>query len=143
MIALDTNVLVYARREELPEHEQAITLLRGLAEGREPWALPWPCLYEFLRVVTHPKVFDPPTDLDAALEDLGSLLRSPTLHLLGEGSTHFGRLSEVARDGRIFGNLVHDAHIATLCLEHGVTELLTRDRDFGRFGRLTVRDPFS
>ncbi len=142
MIALDTNILVYARREELPEHDVAAGLLRNLAEGSQIWFLPWPCVYEFLRVVTHPRVFDPPTDLGVALEDLGSLLRSPSLVLIGEGRGHFRRLREAATDARVFGNLVHDAHIAALCLEHGVTELLTRDRDFGRFKGLAVRDPF-
>jgi toxin-antitoxin system PIN domain toxin len=143
LIALDTNILVYARREELAEHQVAADLLRRLAEGSVPWALPWPCVYEFLRVVTHPRVFDPPTQLGMALEDLGSLLSSPSLVLLGEGRRHFRQLRTVANDGRVFGNLVHDAHIAALCIEHGVTELLTRDRDFGRFAGLTTRDPFS
>lgn len=143
MIALDTNILVYARREEVPEHGVAADLLRTLAEGSVPWALPWPCVYEFLRVVTHPRVFDPPTEIEVALEDLGSLLSSPSLVLLGEGRRHFLELRKAANDARVFGNLVHDAHIAALCIEHGVTELLTRDRDFGRFSGLTTRDPFS
>ena len=60
MIALDTNILVYAHRAELPDHARAMSLLKRLATGWEPWALPWPCIYEFLRVITHPRVFDPP-----------------------------------------------------------------------------------
>lgn len=143
MIALDTNILVYARRAELPEHDLALRLLRDLAEGIEPWALPWPCVYEFLRVVTHPRVFDPPTELEAALEDLEAMLRSPSVVLLGEGPGHFRHLREAAASGRVFGNLVHDSHIAALCLEHGVSELLTRDRDFARFDGLVIRDPFA
>ena len=71
MVAIDTNILVYARREETPFHKEAKELLRNLAEGRGPWALPWPCIYEFLRVVTHPWVFDPPTQLEVALDDQG------------------------------------------------------------------------
>ncbi len=63
MRALDTNVLVYADREETPEHETALRLVRSLATGSEPWILPWPCIYEFLRVVTHPRVFHPPTPI--------------------------------------------------------------------------------
>ena len=86
VIAIDTNILVYAQRAEAPHHAQATALLTGLAEGENPWALPWPCIYEFLRVVTHPRVFDPPTDLDVALEDLGSLLESPSVVLLGGGA---------------------------------------------------------
>jgi uncharacterized protein len=143
VIALDTNVLVYARREELPQHARARALLTELAEGSVPWALPWPCVYEFLRVVTHPRVFDPPTDLDVALEDLASLLASPSLVLLGEGSGHPAHLRRTLAQGRATGNLVHDAHIAALVLEHGARELWTTDRDFARFPGLTVRDPFA
>ncbi len=143
MIALDTNILVYARREELPQHPRARALLTRLAEGSAPWALPWPCVYEYLRVVTHPRVFDPPTDLDAALADLESLLASPSLVLLGEGPGHPTHLRRLVAAGKAAGNLVHDAHIAALVVEHGAHELWTTDRDFARFPGLTVRDPFA
>jgi toxin-antitoxin system PIN domain toxin len=143
MIALDTNILLHARREELPHHAEAARLLRSLAEGVSPWALPWPCVYEFLRVVTHPRVFDPPTDIETAIEDLSSLLQSPSLTLLGEGPAYIGHLRRMLIDGRAGGNLVHDGHIAALAVEHGVEELLTLDRDFSRFSHLRVRNPFS
>ncbi len=112
MIALDTNLLVYTRREEVPQHAQARTMLEGLATGDAPWALPWPCVYEFLRVITHPRVFDPPTDFSRALEDLESLFASPSLFMLGEGPAHAGHLRRMVEGGRTTGNLVHDAHIA-------------------------------
>lgn len=142
MIALDTNILLQARREELEHHAEAKALLRGLAEGHEPWALPWPCVYEFLRVLTHPRVFDPPTEMEVALEDLDSLLGSPSLILLGEGPAHVGHLRRAVARAGIVGNLVHDAHIAALALEHGVEELWTMDRDFARFAELKSRNPF-
>lgn len=143
MIALDTNILVYARRQEMPHHEAAAALLLGLAEGSRPWAIPWPCVYEFLRVVTHPRVFAPPTDTQVALADLESLLASPTLSLLGQGPSHFGHLRRQAARGAAKGNMIHDAHIAALAIEHGVTELLTCDRDFARFDGLPIRNPFA
>ena len=117
-------------------------MLERLAQGHEVWAIPWPCVYEFLRVVTHPRVFDPPTPLDDALEDLESLLDSPSLMLLGEGRSHRAHLSRTFASGRATGNLVHDAHIAALALEHGVKELWTLDRDFARFSGLSARNPF-
>lgn len=142
MIALDTNVLVYARREESPHHLAARAILTRLAEGDEPWAIPWPCIYEFIRVVTHPRVFDPPTSLDDALEDLESLFDSPSLALLGEGPSHRAHLRRTILAGKARGNLAHDAHIAALAFEHGVRELWTTDRDFARFSGLRIRDPF-
>jgi predicted nucleic acid-binding protein len=93
--------------------------------------------------VTHPRVFDPPTDLDTALEDLDSLLSSPSLTLLGEGPNHRAHLRRMVDGGRAAGNLAHDAHIAALALEHGVSELLTLDRDFARFQGLRTRNPFT
>jgi toxin-antitoxin system PIN domain toxin len=143
LIALDTNILVYARRRETPHHEAARKLLVDLAEGDEPWAIPWPCIYEFIRVVTHPRVFTPPSDLDAVLEDLGSLLASPSLTLLGEGRAHEGHMHDVISSARASGNLAHDAHIAALVREHGASKLLTADRDFMRFKGITCRDPFT
>jgi toxin-antitoxin system PIN domain toxin len=139
---VDTNILVFARREEAPFHREALRLLRELATGAEPWAIPWPCVYEFLRVVTHPRVFDPPTPLSDALEDLAGLLESPSLCLLGEGPAHPGHLDRMLRAGGVSGNLVHDGHVAALCVEHGARELLSADRDFTRFAPLRVRNPF-
>ncbi len=106
-----------------------------------PWAIPWPCVYEFLRVVTHPRVFAPPVPLEVALHDLDQILASPTLRLLSETQRHAEIMQTVVKESGVNGNLVHDAHIAVLCLEHGVSELLTADRDFARF-RLKVVDPF-
>jgi toxin-antitoxin system PIN domain toxin len=142
LIALDTNILVYARREETQFHSQARSLLKRLAEGFEPWAIPWPCVYEFLRVVTHPRVFDPPSNIEVVVDDLSILMRSPSLTMLGEGPAHWSHLRRTVVGGRVIGNLVHDAHIAGLCLEHGVSVLFTEDRDFHRFPGLETVSPF-
>jgi toxin-antitoxin system PIN domain toxin len=122
LIALDTNILLHARRRELEHHEEARALLRGLAEGHEPWALPWPCVYDFLRVVTHPRVFDLPTKMAVAFEDLDSLLASPSLMLLGEGPAHEGHLRRTVNRSGVAGNLVQDAHIAALAIERGLRQ---------------------
>lgn len=142
MRAIDTNVLVFAEIEESTEHERAVALMRELAEGPSPWAIPWPCAYEFLRVVTHPRVFDPPVPLALAIADLRAVLQSPSLLLLREGPRHAELMETVLTTSGTTGNLVHDAHIATLCIESGVSELLTGDRDFARFAELRVTNPF-
>lgn len=142
MIAIDTNVLVYARRAELPHHSAARRIVRRLAEGDAPWAIPWPCVYEFVRVVTHPRILDPPSPLEGVLADLESLIAAPSLRLLGEGPAHPGHFRRIAADGGAKGNLAHDAHIAALVAEHGVDELWSADRDFARFSSIRVVNPF-
>jgi toxin-antitoxin system PIN domain toxin len=142
MTALDTNILVYARRKEIPHHREAFRLVQEFSQGERPWALAWMCVYEFLRVVTHPRVFNPPTAMETVLEDLDSLLASPSLHMLGEGPGHRGLMRRMLLEGKATGNLAHDAHIAALMLEHGVTEILTADRDLNRFPGIKVVDPF-
>ena len=143
MKAIDTNVLVYAEMTSSPHHRQAIAVVRALAEGQAPWAIPWPCVYEFLRVVTHPRVYHPPVPAARALGDLQAVLASPSLVLLSETSRHADICVEVVQASGVTGNLMHDAHIAALCLEHGVSELLTGDRDFRRFEGLKVVNPFA
>ncbi len=143
MQAIDTNVLIYSEITSSAHHRKARDLLTRLAEGATPWAIPWPCLYEFLRVVTHPRVFHPPVAIDIALEDLGRLLASPSLVLLAETQHHLRVLEAVVSQSAAAGNLIHDAHIVALCLEHGISELVTGDRDFTRFTGLHIVNPFA
>lgn len=143
MRAVDTNILVFAEIQSSTHHSAARKILAECAEGSAAWAIPWPCCYEFLRVVTHPRVFHPPVPADVALADLRMLLASPSLILLSETSRHAEVMEAVVRSSGVAGNLIHDAHIAALCLEHGVSELITGDRDFHRFPELKIRDPFA
>ena len=143
MRALDTNVLVQAEIVTGEFHKTARALLVELANGRAPWAIPWPCVYEFLRVVTHPRVFHPPMPIGRALKDLGNVLASPSLVLLGETARHGEVMASIVEGSGATGNLVHDAHIAALCVEHGVSELVTADRDFARFPQIRVFNPFT
>ena len=141
MIALDTNILVYAHRSDSDWHDGATACIRGLAEGTTPWAIPWPCVHEFLAIATHARIYDPPTPLGHAVEQVAAWLESPTLALLGEGRDYWPIAADLIRDGRATGPRVHDARVAALCLAHGVRELWTADRDFTRFTALAVRNP--
>ena len=123
-------------------HAAARALLTTCAEGSAPWAIPWPCIYEFLRVVTHPRVFHPPVPTDRAMRDLSAIIASPSLVLLAETDRHLDVAAQLIEQSGASGNLIHDAHIAALCIEHGVSELLTADRDFSRFPGLKVSNPF-
>ena len=133
MIAVDTNILVYAHREELAQHPRARTRLVELAEGAARWAIPVFCVGEFLRVVTHPRLFDPPFEIEDACEALRRVLDSPSVVVLSPAERFWPLLTSAMRDARATGNLVFDAQIVALCREAGVSALLTEDRDFDRF----------
>ncbi|MDR3222058.1 MAG: PIN domain-containing protein [Candidatus Accumulibacter sp.] len=141
MIALDTQMLVYAHRPETPFHAAAAKLIATLAEGKAAWAIPWPCLHEFYGVVTHPRIYAPPSPIDVALGQIEAWMESPTLQLLSEDETHWPRLRDLIVNAKLQGPMVHDARIAALCLSHGVYELWSADRDFSRFPALRVRNP--
>ena len=141
MIAVDTNLLVYAHREDSPWHDGAAARITELAEDRTPWAIPWPCLHEFVGVVTHPRIYVSPTPLSVAISQVEAWLEAPGLVLLAEVEGYWPELRAALEAGRILGAQVHDARIAALCRLHGVRELWTADRDFGRFSGLRVRNP--
>jgi toxin-antitoxin system PIN domain toxin len=141
MIALDTNLLVYAHRADSPWHEAATAVVAELAAGSAPWAIPWPCLHEFLAIVTHPRIFAPPTPLERAIDQVEAWMESPTLRVLGESPAYWQAFRDLALAGKLAGPVVHDGRVAALCMDHGVAELWSADRDFNRFPGLTVRNP--
>jgi len=141
LIAVDTNILVYAHREDSLFHAKAVRCVAGLAEGSAAWAIPWPCVHEFLAVVTRPRIYDPPTPLTLALDQVDAWLDSPTVVLLTESEQHWPELRALLTASRVTGGQIHDARVAALCLQHGVRELWSVDRDFGRFANLTVVNP--
>ena len=141
MIAVDSNLLVYAHREDSPWHNAAYARMVELAEGPAAWAIPWPCIHEFLSIVTHPRIYTPPTPLEKAIDQVEAWLESPNLVLLSESEDYWHQLRSILQTGRVSGPQVHDARVAALCQQHGVSELWTIDRDFNRFPGLTVRNP--
>ncbi len=141
MIAVDTNVLVYAHRAGLQGHDTALAWLDHLATGSVPWGIPVFCLAEFVRVTTHPRILDPPSTLEESLAALSALLTSPTVRVLNPGSRYPTLLEVSLRFADARGNLAFDAQIAAVCLEQGASRLLTLDRDFARFSDLQILTP--
>jgi toxin-antitoxin system PIN domain toxin len=141
LICVDTNILVYAHREDSPFHEMASRCVAELAEGSATWAIAWPCLHEFLAIVTHVRIYAPPTPLPRALDQVDAWVEAPTLVLLTESTTHWQILRALLIDGRIAGPQVHDARVAALCQQHGVRELWSADRDFSRFAGPKIVNP--
>jgi predicted nucleic acid-binding protein len=105
------------------------------------WAIPWPCIHEFLAIVTHPRIYAPPTPLEKALDQVDAWLESPSLLLLSEAQDYWPQLRDLLHAGRVTGPQVHDARIVALCRQHGVSVLWTADRDFSRFPGLSIRNP--
>jgi toxin-antitoxin system PIN domain toxin len=144
MIAVDTNLLVHAHRADSPSHAPAVAAMQRLAGLAGGWALPWPCAHEFVAVVTGRAYGAARSPTAAALDALDAWLAHPRCRPLAETARHAAVLRgllERAGAAGVAGPAVHDARIAAICLEHGVAELWTSDRDFARFPDLRVRDP--
>ena len=141
MIAVDTNILVYAHRRDSNWHQSAFVRVSYLAEGASRWAIAWPCIHEFISVATNRKAYLPPSTLEEALAQAEVWLSSPRLQLLAEHNGYWPELKALALSGRSSGGQVHKARIAAICLQHGVSELWTADRDFSRFPALKTRNP--
>lgn len=141
MIGVDTNILVYAHRQDSPWHDRAVKAVTSLAEGAARWALPWPCVHEFFSIVTHPRIYNPPSSVERAVEQIDAWLESPSVEPIAEDSGYWPDLRALLVTAKISGPRVHDARIAALCHLHGIRELWTADRDFGRFPQLAVRNP--
>jgi uncharacterized protein len=141
MIAVDTNILVYAHRAETPFHDQAFECVRSLAEGAKPWGIPVACLHEFLSISTNSKIFSPASTYEQALMQVEAWLASPQVHVLHTGEQHWHTLAVLARKAKLQGGQFHDARIAAICIENGVSLLWSADRDFGRFKALKTVNP--
>ena len=141
MIAVDTNILVYAHRADSPFHDRARLTLESLAVGRRTWAIPWPCAHEFFAGVTHPRIYNTATPASTAVAPLRALQTLSNLLFLAEADDHLQHLEPLALAAKLEGGAIHDARIAAICRSHGVAELWSADRDFSRFPSLVVRNP--
>ena len=144
MIAVDTNLLVYAHRREARAYKTAYNVLRELSEGERVWAIPWPCCYEFFSVVTNRRIWrESVTPPERAWAQLEAWTSSPSNQLIGETDDFLSVLKGFVQRPRVRGAVVHDARVAAICIAHGVEMLLTRDRDFSLFPELPTSDPIA
>ncbi|HEY4983623.1 MAG TPA: TA system VapC family ribonuclease toxin [Verrucomicrobiae bacterium] len=141
MIAVDSNLLIYSHREDSKFHTGARDLVDSLRQNAAPWAIPWPCVHEFIGIVTHSKIYQPPSSLEKALAAVDAWMAGDNLHLLSESPGYFDKLRDLALAAKLSGPRIHDARIAAICLHHGVRELWTADRDFSMFPQLKTRNP--
>ena len=116
--------------------------MRTLAEGDDLWAIPWPCCYEFLSVVTNPRIWkEDATAPEQAWRQLAVWTASPSNRLIGETDDFLSILGRFVQRPRVVGGVVHDARVAAICVAHGVETLLTSDRDFLLFPELKTHNP--
>ncbi len=142
MIAIDTNILIYVHREDFPQHRAAKAALDDLHMSQLNWAIPVVCIHEFLSQVTGFRAPYTPTPVATAFKQIRAWMESPTLSLLQPTEQHVEVLEKVVMQGQARGGQIHDARVAAICLEHGVRELWTADRDFARFSQLLpTRNP--
>lgn len=143
MIAVDTNILVYAHRADSAFHGAARHAVTTLAEGDEPWGIPVGAVHEFLAIVTNGKIFKPASTTEQALDQIDAWLAAPSVRVMHSASQHWPVLSELARSAKLQGGAFHDARIAAVCIEHSVHLLWTADRDFARFPALRTKNPLA
>jgi hypothetical protein len=142
-LTFDANVLLYASDASSAVHERARALVERAAGGPEIAYLFWPTIMAYLRIATHPAVFARPLTILEAMANVEQLLSRPHVRTTGETDTFWPTLRAVVDDALPSGNLVPDAHVAALMLENDVRTIWTRDRDYRRFPRIDVRDPFA
>ncbi|QQR81971.1 MAG: PIN domain-containing protein [Deltaproteobacteria bacterium] len=141
MIAVDTNILVYAHREDSQFHQNAFYKVKELAEGSQRWAIPWPCIHEFWAIVTHPRIYTPSTPFQKALDQVEAWMESPTLEMIGESEGYWEELKSTLLEAKIMGPAIHDVRVASICKEHHVKALWSADRDFNRIKGIKVINP--
>lgn len=142
MFVADTNVLVYAANKDCQEHQRCLELVTQWRQSRLPWYLTWSIIYEFLRIVTHPRVMSQPWSIDASWSFINSLRVSTSLGILTATDQHYRVLGQTLEENPdLSGNLLHDAHTVVLMKEHGIRRIYTRDTDFHRFPSVEVFDP--
>lgn len=138
----DVNVLIYAHREDAPEHEEYAGWLKQLAGGAAPFALSELVLSAFVRIVTNKKIFQPATPLHVAMDFAEKLMQRQGSVIVRPGRRHWAIFSRLCRESNIAGPMISDAYIAALAVEHGC-EFVTRDSDFARFEGLRWKHPLS
>jgi uncharacterized protein len=140
--AIDTIILLYASDTSSPFHKKAKEFINSLLTGPELLYLAWPVIMGYLRIATHPSVFDEPLSPEEAMENIETLLELPHVRLLSEQDGFWLAYRKAAENTVVTGNLVPDAHLAALLLQHGVKTISTHDRDYQRFPFINTRDPF-
>lgn len=141
--SIDTNILLYASDENSPHHAKAIEFLQHCASSPETLYVAWVCLMSYLRISTHPAIFSQPLTPAEATANVSALINLPQVRTLGEEEGFWKTYQEVTAGLVVRGNLVPDAHLSAVLVQHGIKRVYTNDTDFKKFEFLDVRNPFA
>jgi uncharacterized protein len=137
---IDVNLLLYASDESSPHHRKAVDFLEQCAADREVFCLAWVTIMSYVRMATHPNLFERPLTHDEAVANIQALLNLPHCRVIGEQDGFWTTYRNVTADVPTRGNLVPDAQLVSILLDYGITTICTHDRDFRKFS-VKVRDP--
>jgi toxin-antitoxin system PIN domain toxin len=141
--SVDVNVLLYASDQANPRNDMAMQFLQNRATDPELFCIAWSTVMAYIRISTHPSIFSHPLSPEEALGNVENLLDLPRVRVLSEDDDFLVMYRKVVSKFPVRGNLVPDAHLAALLLQHGVRKIYTGDSDFKKFEFLEVSDPFS
>lgn len=140
--ALDTNILIYAHFQQYEQHLKARAFIDFHASENTPVYLSWQICYEYIRIVTHPRIFVFPLTVQQAVKDLEPYLNQPFCQILGEQEGHIDTILKISKDAPFAkGNFIHDCHYAAVLKENGIKTIVTADMDFMKFKFLQVINP--
>ena len=141
MIAIDTNIIIYAHRYDNPFQKRAQEWLEHVFQKEDICAIPYHCIIEFLAISTNPRIYKDPTPPETAFEQIENLLECDNVKILSEIENQLSLVKELSLNTAIKGSEFHDVRIAAVCLENGVSVLYSADRNFSRFSKLKVVNP--
>lgn len=139
--SIDSNILLFSSNTASPHHEKAREFLRRCVERPELMYLTWPTVLAYLRIATHPSIFAAPLTPSEAMTNIEALLERPHIRAVGELDGFLNAFKVASQGVVVRGNLVPDAHLAAILLQHGIRTLYSNDRDFRKFSFLKVVDP--
>ena len=140
---VDVNILLYASDTSSPQHAKATTFLTACATGNEMFCLACLTLMSYVRMATHPAIFRRPLSHADAMRNVEAIVSTPMCRVIGEETGFWDVYRRLTDEVPTRGNLVPDAHLAAVLLQHGVVQIYTHDRDFRKFSALRVIDPLS
>jgi uncharacterized protein len=142
MLLVDINVMIYAHRADVDRHEEYREWMQALVDGPEPYAVTDSAVAGLVRIVTNPRIYQRPATIDEALTYADQVRNQPHAHVISPGPRFWDLFAELCRKARACGDLIPDAYLAALAIEHGC-EVVTADRDFGKFPGLRWRHPLN